>query len=480
MRQRGQLDKAAEEFDRVISMAQSVKDRQLEGRATHGRGIVEERRDNRALAKAYYDRALAIAHEIGDHIGAGRTLTDLAWIYQHWDMHEFAMEHAREALDVLLATPDEHAAFHRMGTLLADSGRYRAALEFFDKAVASLQSGPAVSSPPVQAALGLNYAWSASMRLHLGDATSAKEVNLKALGVAEALGDQITVANLTAKIGYCEMDLGNLPAARDHMRQACELYRAQGRLSNLVSCLTSLAELEIRSGHPKDALKTLASASKYLEESGSKRPEWRLHEAYERAYEAMEDWKMVVFHVRERQRSRQERDSEQFRDKLTATQILIATQRERHAAEVHQLLAEKLEDQLVSQIGSMAAQAELVELFLAGVRRASRKLTDPISALREIDGMARALPRQQLDWTKFEAAFTAVHPTFTAKLAQAHPGLTQMELRIAAMIRMGLKSSDIAQLFSVTERAVEFHRLNLRKKLRLKAGETLPRFLAKL
>lgn len=480
MRQEGQLREAAAEFDRVIALAQAAEDREIEGRATHGRGIVEERRDNYALAKTYYDQALAIAREIRDDIGAGLVLTDLAWVYQHWDMHDLAMEHARDALDVLLATPEEHVAFHRMGTLLADSGRYQAALEFFDKAISSVQSSPEASSSPIQAALELNYAWSASMHLHLGDAVLAKEVNLKALDLARALNDRINVANLTAKIGYCEMELGNFPAAQERIRLACELYRAEGRLSNLASCLTALADLEVRSGHPTDALTTLASASKYLEESGSKRSEWRLHETYAKAYEAVEDWRMVVHHVRERQRSRQERDSGQFGDKLNAAQILIATQRERHALEVHQLLTEKLEQQIASQLVSTAAQSELVELFLAGVRDAARKFTDPINALKEIQAMVRALPRQEIDWTKFEAEFAAVHPKFKAKLAQDYPDLTQMEQRIAAMIRMELKSSDIARLFSITERAVEFHRLNLRKKLNLKAGETLPTFLSQL
>src|SRR5581483_10668302 len=121
LRQQGRLDEAAEAFDRVIELARTVGNREMEGRATNGRGIVEERRDNYPLAKTYYDHALAIAREIGDVIGTGLVLTDLAWIFQQWDMHDLAMEHAREALDVLLATPEEHAALHRMGTLLADS-----------------------------------------------------------------------------------------------------------------------------------------------------------------------------------------------------------------------------------------------------------------------------------------------------------------------------------------------------------------------
>src|SRR5579872_4840201 len=76
LRQQGHLDSAAEAFDRLIAIAHATGDRTIEGRATNGRGIVEERREQYQLAKNYYDRALEIATEINDSIGAGLARTD--------------------------------------------------------------------------------------------------------------------------------------------------------------------------------------------------------------------------------------------------------------------------------------------------------------------------------------------------------------------------------------------------------------------
>ncbi|MDP4232095.1 MAG: tetratricopeptide repeat protein [Bacteroidota bacterium] len=477
LRQQGRLLEAASEFDGLIANARATGEREIEGRATNTRGVIEERREDYPSAKTYHDRALAIALEIGDRIGAGLARTDLAWVYQQWEMHDLAMDHARAALDELLGTPEEHVALHRMGTLLADSCRYRAALEFFEKALASVRSG-SIATPQLERALSLNYAWSASMHLHLGDAMLAKEINLKALELVEQLDDPINVANLTAKIGYCEMELGEIPAARERMHLASNLYLAQGRLSSLASCQMSIADLETRSGNPAEALSMLESASKYLQESGSKRFAWRLHETYSSAYEAMGDWRMVVHHDRERERSREERDSEQLQDKLGAAQILIATQRERHAMELQKLRAEKLEQQIAMQLLSVAAQAELVQKIRDGIREAVRRLADPINTLNEIQEIIRALPRQEIDWPKFEAQLTMLHPGFRTNLEIKFPELTSQEVRVCALVRVGLINPEIAKLLSLSERTLENHRFNIRKKLGLKTGDHLGEFLS--
>jgi tetratricopeptide (TPR) repeat protein len=473
LRRQGLLNEAAEEFDLIISIAQSTGDRKMEGRALNGRGIVEERRDNYPKAKEYYDRALAIANEIDDMIGAGLTLSDLAWIHQHWGMHEIATENARASLDALRGTSENHVALHRMGTLLADSGHYRSALDFFDQAIAAaIEIGD-------QLALGLNYGWSASMHLHLGDAALAKEINLKSLQLAEVLNDQINVANLTAKLGYCEMELGNLGCAQEQMCLASKLFLAQGRLSNLASCMMSLADLEVRLGNPAGALTTLESASKYLAESGSKRHEWRLHETYSKAYESMENWRMVVFHERERQRSRQERDSEEFRSSLHAAQVLLATERERHEAETHRLRVRYLEQSLVAQASSIVTQSELLERIREHVIEVFHEMHEPISALKKIREKLKDLPHQEIDWPKFEAQFSSAHPDFMAKLEKKYPDLTPQELRLCSLVRLGLKTPEISKLLSLSERTLENHRFNIRKKLALHTEQSLQEFLNK-
>jgi DNA-binding NarL/FixJ family response regulator len=139
-----------------------------------------------------------------------------------------------------------------------------------------------------------------------------------------------------------------------------------------------------------------------------------------------------------------------------------------------------MEHEITSQAIHLAAQTDLLDRFRNDLRHITREIDEPIAALKKIKEKLKELPCKSIDWTKFEAQFNQVHPEFKAKLAEKYPELTQMEQRIAAMVRMDLNSATIARLFCVTERAVEFHRLNLRKKLGLKEGEKLPKFLSML
>jgi DNA-binding CsgD family transcriptional regulator len=57
---------------------------------------------------------------------------------------------------------------------------------------------------------------------------------------------------------------------------------------------------------------------------------------------------------------------------------------------------------------------------------------------------------------------------FSRRLSSKYLGLTPREIQIADLVKVGKKSTEIAQFLNMTPRAVEFHRENLRKKFGLK------------
>jgi DNA-binding CsgD family transcriptional regulator len=71
------------------------------------------------------------------------------------------------------------------------------------------------------------------------------------------------------------------------------------------------------------------------------------------------------------------------------------------------------------------------------------------------------------DWDHFAIHFDQVHSDFLAKLKSKFPELSQNDLKMCAYLKMNLSSKEIAQLLSVTIRAVEVSRYRLRKKLNL-------------
>jgi DNA-binding CsgD family transcriptional regulator len=51
---------------------------------------------------------------------------------------------------------------------------------------------------------------------------------------------------------------------------------------------------------------------------------------------------------------------------------------------------------------------------------------------------------------------------------------------MCSLLRMNLRSSEIARLFCLSERSVEGHRTHIRGKVKLKRGEDLMQYLARL
>jgi len=59
---------------------------------------------------------------------------------------------------------------------------------------------------------------------------------------------------------------------------------------------------------------------------------------------------------------------------------------------------------------------------------------------------------------------------FSQKLGTRYADLSNMEIQIAHLIREGKSSKEIAHVFNISERTVEFHRANIRKKLGMKGN----------
>ena len=107
---------------------------------------------------------------------------------------------------------------------------------------------------------------------------------------------------------------------------------------------------------------------------------------------------------------------------------------------------------------------------------------DSVSPIQEMFVSSRfprrkSRAKQHIGWLKFELQFKTHHPAFLHELAKRFPLLSPTELHICAMLRESLLSWEIAEQLSITERSVENHRSNIRKKLSLSPAQNLQMFL---
>lgn len=77
----------------------------------------------------------------------------------------------------------------------------------------------------------------------------------------------------------------------------------------------------------------------------------------------------------------------------------------------------------------------------------------------------------------FENYFVEIQRDFMTKLSQAHPDLTQSELRLCCLIRSNLSTKEIAAVMGIGTRSVELKRYRLKKKLNLSQDSSLTTYI---
>ena len=77
------------------------------------------------------------------------------------------------------------------------------------------------------------------------------------------------------------------------------------------------------------------------------------------------------------------------------------------------------------------------------------------------------------DWSYFAIKFEKIYPNFFSNLKKIYPGLSETELRLCAYIRVGMSAKEIAKILSVQPETVNTSRYRMRKKMKLKSGDSL-------
>ena len=96
---------------------------------------------------------------------------------------------------------------------------------------------------------------------------------------------------------------------------------------------------------------------------------------------------------------------------------------------------------------------------------------------KRILGLLNEAERADSDWEQFAVHFDHVHSNFLTKLKERIPSLSANDLKLCAYLKMNLSSKEMAQLMTITIRAVEVSRYRLRKKLNVSSDTNLFNYL---
>lgn len=152
--------------------------------------------------------------------------------------------------------------------------------------------------------------------------------------------------------------------------------------------------------------------------------------------------------------------------------------------ELEQTLKETLEKrnkELTSKAMHIAQDRELLISVIEDVRGLYLKSQNAEKAqLKHIISKLNEQVNSDRDWEEFKLWFQEVHQDFHSILMERYPDLTPREMKICAFLKLHLNTKEMARLTRLSVKTIEVYRTQLRKKLKLKPGENLYKFLSAL
>ena len=173
-----------------------------------------------------------------------------------------------------------------------------------------------------------------------------------------------------------------------------------------------------------------------------------------------------------------------FEEKQRQMEIVHQLEIEKNEKEIIRLQNEKLENEILLKTRELAdTSLHLVERneALVKVKEALQKLyrdtPQGTHDLKRTLQLINEVEKNDDSWDKFASHFDEVNSNFLRNLRQAHPKLSNTDLKLCAYLELNLASKEIAQLMNISVRGVEIGRYRLRKKLGLETSQSLQDFL---
>jgi tetratricopeptide (TPR) repeat protein/DNA-binding CsgD family transcriptional regulator len=437
-RARNEPDLSRQFFEKSIEAAKddSLRAIDLRCRAYNNLGLLHFDLNEYDHAASAMRKSLEVAATSNIFGRAARAYYNLNLVYEALGLHEDRTRAIEDAYEAVEADRTRHVrydqALHAM-ILITGTGAYRTA----------------------------------------GRLDKALDWGMRGLQLTQTLGDLSLQAQAAHNLGTVYLDLGDLAAAEILLVQADESFKEQGDALNQVFTNCSFSKLAIKRGEPANAVAFALRALELAPTDQFEKMRILAHQELSKAYEFAGDTSNALIHAWKYADLRHDQYAKLSSLRVREDEVV----RLRHQRDLSILEKTQLERQLAFHASSLAAQTELLANFRDELRAIVRETMDPSAAIKQIKEKLKALPCEQIDWLKFEEQFRSVHPDFRQKLLHQYPNLTGQEVRVCQLLRVGMKSFEVARLICISERAVENYRFNIRKKLGLTTEQSLTRFL---
>ena len=482
----GDYSRALDYFARALAIAERIPDKVLIERNLHLIGEVYSGTANHERALEFFARALVLAEQLGNRANIEGLYISIGIVHSALADYARALDYYDRALTIAEEIGDKFgfaASLDNIGTVYWNLADYPRALDYFSRALAIAEEIGA------KTLIANHLGNTGIVHKDSGDYASALEYLQRALQISEETGDRSQTGHWMHGIACARRKLGHLEAA--HQGFLDTLHHRRDVLHTNEGVAETLLELGVllrEQGHDEAALARMNEALNLSEQLGEKKYTAQAHKEIADVHAALGETAKAFDHFKRYHALDKEVFSEESQKRIEIFHIRAAVADKEREAELHRLRADRSEHDLATSTMQLLSQSELLSKVRDDLYDIVRRIPSSLDAstpfwepaIRELKEKLKELPSKSVDWTKFEAQFTSVHPGFKGKLLKKFPELTKQELKMCLLGRLGITTRDMALLLCLSERTIDSHRLSLRKKIGMKPEQNLSKFLAEL
>ncbi|MDX1932447.1 MAG: diguanylate cyclase [Capsulimonadales bacterium] len=313
----GRTTEAAGDYLNALEIARTVGDRRSEARCLQNLGLISFREGGYGAAIEHSLKAIPIWREIGDPVGLGKGLCNLAGYLSNQGHFAESLIYQEEALENAYAAQDDELigmTLVNLGHTYYQMERWDEARQRFEASIRHLETGLPSANLPTAFAMALTNL--AATYLRLGQPEVALPIAKRALVTATATGDSAARILPLVNLGEVFDAVGDTLSAEKLLRKSLNEARSLPSPADVVDPLISIATYHLKYGRVQEAKTILAEALRT--EAEEERPHFlaRIHSLRSQIAEAEGDYRAAFEAYREF------RDLERLRDQERARVLL--------------------------------------------------------------------------------------------------------------------------------------------------------------
>jgi tetratricopeptide (TPR) repeat protein len=444
-------------------------------------GNVHYHQGNYERAIQMYKQALTIQESLRSEHEQGHLLTNIGVMHRHLGNFQASLDAQIKALELKRRTHDVAGEMYSLGNVAnvyLDLGDYASALRFYEKGF-SLMSEKTDLKTRVFAMLNI-----ANVYILLEDFSVAREWHLRVQSLLEETSMTDEEENIRQELKLRSMfGMAIVQSGLNHFHEANAMYQrcldfavSIGNRNWQIVTAMELGKLRVEQSELDAAEGYYQQALSLAQEISKKPQQIESHQALVALYKKKKAWAKALAHheaLRGLEKEMITIESEKHLRQLQSTLAAVEAQRENEKLRAD---ISRKESDLITLAASLVQKNELIERLkseLADLAKQHRGEACYINMIHKLD----AGRETEKDWQTFERQFNLIHKNFIETLAKSRASLSATELKICALLKINLSTKDIANMLYISPRTVEFHRANIRKKLKLKSAQGLTEYL---